>query len=234
MKLAYILALGLSLGTFTMAYQVHNISVGKGALDYSPNSVIASVGDYVQFTFLTGTHAVAQASYDLPCTPYSDSTEGAGNNGIYSGLISPYANYSPKYTIRINSTDPIWFYCPEAYHCQSGMVGVINPGKGQSLSDFTILAAQQSSNRAPAVVSGNTTIGATSDVPTSPSNTSVTSVTSVASTSTPVASAASSIETSATSSSAAAASSSVSAGNVNVAGSALLITALAAGLHLLA
>ncbi|KAK9483637.1 hypothetical protein V1527DRAFT_261738 [Lipomyces starkeyi] len=231
MKLAHILALGLALGMSTMAYKVHNISVGEGALDYTPNSVIASVGDYVQFTFLTGTHAVAQASYDSPCTPYSDSTEGAGNNGIYSGLISPFTNYSPKYTIRINSTDPIWFYCPEAYHCQSGMVGVINPGKDQSLSDFTNLAAQQSRNQAPAVLSGNTTIGATSDVPTSPSNTSVTSV---ASTSTSVASAASSIATSATSSSAAAASSSVSAGNVNVAGSAILITALAAGLRLLA
>ncbi|KAK9492768.1 hypothetical protein V1508DRAFT_455945 [Lipomyces doorenjongii] len=182
MKSAYILALGLSLVTSTMAYQVHNISVGQGALDYSPNTVTASVGDYVQFTFLTG------ASYDSPCTPYSDSTEGAGKNGIYSGLIArKNSNYSPTYTIRINSTDPIWFYCPEAYHCQSGMVGAINPGNGQSVSDFTNLAAQQSHNSAPAVHC-----------------------------------------------SAAAASSSVSAANVNVASGAILITALAAGLRLLA
>ncbi|KAK9356083.1 Cupredoxin [Lipomyces doorenjongii] len=231
MKPAYILALGLSLVTSTMAYQVHNISVGQGALDYSPNTVTASVGDYVQFTFLTGTHGVAQASYDSPCTPYSDSTEGAGKNGIYSGLIAPYTNYSPTYTIRINSTDPIWFYCPEAYHCQSGMVGAINPGNGQSVSDFTNLAAQQSHNSAPAVVLGNTTIGAIGDVPTSPSNVSVTSV---ASTSTSVAASASIITISATSSSAAAASSSVSAANVNVASGAILITALAAGLRLFA
>ncbi|KAK9376936.1 Cupredoxin [Lipomyces chichibuensis] len=227
MKPAYILALGLSLGT-SMAYRVHNISVGDAGLDFAPNSITASVGDYVQFTFLTGTHAVAQAGYDSPCTPYSGSTEGAGNNGIYSGLIVPYKNYFPTYTIRINNTDPIWFYCPESYHCQSGMVGVINPGNGQSLSDFTNLAAQQSRNNAPVVVSGNTTIGAPVD---EPSNASVTSV---ASTSTSVASAASGIATSATSSSAAAASSSVSAGSVNVAGGAILITALAAGLRLFA
>lgn len=33
----------------------------------------------------------------------------------------------PVFTIPINSTDPIWFYCATGKHCQNGMVGVINP-----------------------------------------------------------------------------------------------------------
>ncbi|KAK9432935.1 hypothetical protein V1505DRAFT_390863 [Lipomyces doorenjongii] len=222
MKPAYILALGLSLVTSTMAYQVHNISVGQGALDYSPNTVTASVGDYVQFTFLTGTHGVAQASYDSPCTPYSDSTEGAGKNGIYSGLIAPYTNYSPTYTIRINSTDPIWFYCPEAYPVWSV------PSTPVMASPSQTSPTSPHSSRTTAL---RQSIGAIGDVPTSPSNVSVTSV---ASTSTSVAASASIITISATSSSAAAASSSVSAANVNVASGAILITALAAGLRLFA
>jgi hypothetical protein len=31
-----------------------------------------------------------------------------------------------SFTITINSTDPIWIYCPEDTHCEEGMVGVIN------------------------------------------------------------------------------------------------------------
>lgn len=31
------------------------------------------------------------------------------------------------FLVPINNTDPIWFYCAQARHCQVGMVGVINP-----------------------------------------------------------------------------------------------------------
>jgi hypothetical protein len=31
------------------------------------------------------------------------------------------------FTVMVNSTDPIWFYCGQVGHCQGGMVGVINP-----------------------------------------------------------------------------------------------------------
>lgn len=30
------------------------------------------------------------------------------------------------YTIRVMDTQPIWFYCSQATHCQGGMVGAIN------------------------------------------------------------------------------------------------------------
>lgn len=31
------------------------------------------------------------------------------------------------FTITINDTTPIWYYCDHIGHCQAGMVGVINP-----------------------------------------------------------------------------------------------------------
>jgi hypothetical protein len=30
------------------------------------------------------------------------------------------------YTIRVQDTKPIWFYCSQGKHCQAGMVGAIN------------------------------------------------------------------------------------------------------------
>ncbi|KAK9255806.1 Cupredoxin [Lipomyces tetrasporus] len=231
MKSAYLLSLALSVGT-SMAYTVHNVSVGEGALDYTPNAISAKVGDFVVFTFLSGTHGVAQASYDSPCLPYSDSTEGAGKTGLYSGLITPIRNYNPTYTIRIDTTDPIWFYCPEAFHCQTGMVGVINPGDGQSVADFSSAAENLSRNLAPAVEFGNTTVGATSPV-SSPSSSS-SAASSVASTSSSSATTTFFTATSASSSASAATSSSASASNANIAGSAVLLAVIAGGLRLLA
>lgn len=33
----------------------------------------------------------------------------------------------PVFTVMINDTKPIWFYCATQKHCQAGMSGVINP-----------------------------------------------------------------------------------------------------------
>jgi hypothetical protein len=72
------------------------------------------------------------------------------SNGVYSGFIPSSSGeaVSPglfpscqlffcntklifrkttHFILTINNTDPIWFYCPQSDHCQSGMVGVINP-----------------------------------------------------------------------------------------------------------
>jgi len=36
------------------------------------------------------------------------------------------ASTIPTFTITINNTSPLWFYCAQAKHCQSGMVMAIN------------------------------------------------------------------------------------------------------------
>ncbi|KAK7204261.1 Cupredoxin [Myxozyma melibiosi] len=170
------------------AYTVHNVTVGDAGFTYDPDSITADVGDYVRFTIESGTHGIAQSTYDAPCSPYSDNSDD-GSDGIYSGLITYSTIYDvPEYIIKINNTDPIWFYCPEAYHCQSGMTGVINIGTNQSLDTYTSLAETQSSNTQPSVEVGNTTLPDSSSS-SSGSSSAVSSITSAsASSSSPVSS----------------------------------------------
>jgi hypothetical protein len=46
--------------------------------------------------------------------------------GGYSYLEKRQSGMSPTYTITINATTPLWFYCAQAKHCQAGMVMAIN------------------------------------------------------------------------------------------------------------
>lgn len=50
---------------------------------------------------------------------------------FYSGFMPTNASVGTTanvltYTIRVMDTKPVWFYCGQAKHCQSGMVGAIN------------------------------------------------------------------------------------------------------------
>jgi len=49
-----------------------------------------------------------------------------GSKGFFSGFM-PVKDQMGVFTIWVNDTNPIWFYCSQAKHCQAGMVGVINP-----------------------------------------------------------------------------------------------------------
>lgn len=98
----------------------HSIDVGEGGLVFSPNSTTAAVGDTVTFHFYPRAHGVARSSYSSPCA--------AIDNGFNSGFVQVASGESATtFTIIINNTGPIWYYCPQGDHCQAGMVGVINP-----------------------------------------------------------------------------------------------------------
>lgn len=109
----------LDLSTFAALAAAATLSVdvssSSGALTFSPNSMTANMGDTVVFTFQKGGHTVTQGQQSSACQPES--------NGFYSGTQSPPTTF----TIEVNSTDPMWFYCSTPGHCQAGMVGVINP-----------------------------------------------------------------------------------------------------------
>ena len=114
---------------------VHSVAVGQGGLTFSPNSLTAAVGDQVEFHFDSPTHSVAQGDFNNACQPLNSSSFWSGypGNGVRN-LHSEFqptplltATQSPPFTITVNSTDPIWFYCTQVSHCQAGMVGVINP-----------------------------------------------------------------------------------------------------------
>ncbi|KAI1136566.1 hypothetical protein F5Y05DRAFT_97235 [Hypoxylon sp. FL0543] len=155
-------ALFALLGSVT-AQKVHVVSVGtaNGTKIFSPDNLQADVGDMIQFQFRGGNHSVAQSNFDNPCTPISQHTN---QTGIFSGYQPVSASKAmgmiPTYTIMVSAKTPLWFYCSQATHCQSGMVMVVNENtaanSSRSLAAFKQLAAGATANIAPQRVGGGT------------------------------------------------------------------------------
>jgi len=60
-----------------------------------------------------------------------------------------------SFTVTINDTNPIWYYCGQVGHCQAGMVGVINPpSSGNTLDAYKSAAGKAQTGTNPTVVSG--------------------------------------------------------------------------------
>ncbi|TEB10258.1 hypothetical protein FA13DRAFT_1749018 [Coprinellus micaceus] len=107
--------------TPAVAPQEHKITVGAdGKLEYSPANITAAIGDTVVFEFRPKNHTVTQSSFSNPCSALA--------TGFKSGFqpVAADATDFPKFTITINDTAPIWGYCGQVNHCQSGMVFSIN------------------------------------------------------------------------------------------------------------
>lgn len=62
------------------------------------------------------------------------------------------------FTITVNDTKPIWYYCGFPNHCQGGMVGVINQAATgeKTIEAFAAAAANVKTTVAPATVQGGT------------------------------------------------------------------------------
>jgi len=124
---------------------VHEVQVSiGGALTYTPNDLTAAIGDQVVFKFLAGNHSVVQAPFATPCAP--------SPGGFFSGFL-PGGPGRPlnTFTIDVTTKDAIWFYCAQARHCQSGMVGVINVNNN---SNKTLAAFVAAAKLAPANIPG--------------------------------------------------------------------------------
>ncbi|KAI1107391.1 hypothetical protein F4804DRAFT_198684 [Jackrogersella minutella] len=145
------------------AQKVHVVSVGStnGTLAFSPDNLSADVGDMVQFQFRGGNHSVVQAAFDTPCSPINEHTN---TTGIFSGYQPVAASQAmgmiPTYSVMVAAKTPMWFYCSQAKHCQSGMTMVLNENTAanatRSLANFKKLAAAATSNTAPSSASGGT------------------------------------------------------------------------------
>jgi len=138
------LALAASVAEATVS-----IAVGEnGALKFDPDSVTAAVGDTLEFHFYSGSggHSVVSSSFSTPCMPATDA--------FFSGYIPGSVSGDQTFVVTVNSTDPIWFYCSLATHCQAGMVGVVNPPAGQSVSDYAKAAQNIAQGSAPAAMQG--------------------------------------------------------------------------------
>ncbi|KAF5378069.1 hypothetical protein D9615_007498 [Tricholomella constricta] len=106
----------------------HKVIVGAdGQLSYNPANISAAIGDTVTFEFRPKNHTVTQSSFLNPCKPLAD-TSTTGQVGFKSGFrpVTADATEFPQFKITINDTAPIWGYCGQGNHCNSGMVFSIN------------------------------------------------------------------------------------------------------------
>lgn len=132
---------------------MHIVSVsnaGGTVFAFNPSTITAAKGDMVQFQFNPLNHSVVQGSFEKPCQPLS--------GGFFSGFqsLSTGATSMPSFTITVNSTDPIWFYCSQTVltHCQQGMVGVINPTSDQTFDMFQTAAKKTTNSISPPKAQG--------------------------------------------------------------------------------
>ncbi|KAM3078142.1 hypothetical protein ACMFMG_002556 [Clarireedia jacksonii] len=119
----------------------HTILVGKDGLKFTPNVTVANAGTKLEFHFYPQAHSVAQASFADPCVPISNGT------GFYSGLVPTTEGANVNvFTVDVNDTKPIWFYCGAQTHCEKGMVGAVNvPTDGsKTVEQFAAAAAKVS------------------------------------------------------------------------------------------
>lgn len=123
MRLVFALsALGI-IAAPTVLAATHNVDVGESGLTFDPSSLHAKVGDIVNFHFYSGDHSVAQSTFQSPCHPHQP-------KAIFSGFVNPSGGdkeADKMFSMRVNTTEPIFLYCSQEGHCPAGMVMVINP-----------------------------------------------------------------------------------------------------------
>ena len=145
----------LAIGAATSAF-ADDIPVTVEPTAFNPTNVTAQPGDTITFTFISKNHTVTQSSFDSPCQPL--------DGGIDSGFepIPDNSTETLNFTITINDTSAIFFYCRQTGHCSGdGQVFAVNLPANETYEEF----------QAAANASGTTSSNSTSNS-TSPSSTS--------------------------------------------------------------
>ncbi|KUJ21609.1 Cupredoxin [Mollisia scopiformis] len=143
------LSIGSALAASSVTVHVVQVGAANGTLAYFPNNIKAAVGDMIQFQFAPNNHTVTQSTFDQPCMPIAMNSN---VTGVYSGFmpVTASATTTPTYTVMVNATTPMWFYCSQGKHCQNGMTMVVNENTAanstRSLANFQSLAAKATVN----------------------------------------------------------------------------------------
>lgn len=127
--------------TSSSATQTHTIQVGLLDHKMRPETTEAAVGDIIEFDFYPLNHSIVRAEYGFPCIPYE--MTGSGKKGFFSGFnpVGKVLDDPPKYSVRVNDTEPIFFYCSAPGSCITwGMVGGINLNSNMSIDRQRTLA----------------------------------------------------------------------------------------------
>jgi len=128
-------ASGVATPSATTSPQVHTVIVGGANGEvYTPSSITAQPNDIVTFEFQQKNHTVTQSSFSSPCSRLNVN----GTTGFDSGFFPVAANATqfPTWNYTVQDTKPVWAYCRQVGHCQSGMVFAINPVE-DSPNNFT-------------------------------------------------------------------------------------------------
>jgi len=129
----------------------HTILVGSEGLTFTPNVTTAAVGSTLEFHFFPKTHSVAQSSFASPCVPNT-----SGTSFFSGGFVTASGENATTFSVKVNATTPIWFYCGYPGHCEKGMVGAVNvPADGsKTLEQFKAAALKVGSTVQPPAVAG--------------------------------------------------------------------------------
>jgi len=125
------------------------VQVGSDGLSFTPNTITAADGDVLEFVFGSANHSVVMGDFNNACQP-------ATSGGFFSGFISITGTDSRIFSVTINSTDPIVFYCSQnlGSHCKNGMSGVVNPAGSSTLENYQNEAKKAKSAGSPPSVFG--------------------------------------------------------------------------------
>lgn len=127
--------------TNTPEPQTHTVRVGLLDHKIRPETTNAAIGDIIEFDFYPLNHSVVRSEYGFPCIPYE--MTGTNKKGFFSGFnpVDKVLDSPPKYSLRINDSEPIFFYCSAPGSCITyGMVGGINLNGNMSIDRQRTLA----------------------------------------------------------------------------------------------
>jgi plastocyanin len=107
---------------------------GEQGIGFDPTFVQASPGDDIAFTFamnqyvdpvFVAQHTATQSTLEAPCTQLA----GGFDTGVHdTGSVK--TNTGETFTVRLNDTSPLYFFCGVGDHCKQGMVFAVNPPNG--------------------------------------------------------------------------------------------------------
>ncbi|EXM31318.1 hypothetical protein V3481_013660 [Fusarium oxysporum f. sp. vasinfectum] len=126
-----------STGTSSGEAVTHTVNVGASGHKFTPNEVKAEVGDIIEWRFYPTDHWVIRGDYDNPCIPYE--YIGVNRQGFSSGTqkVQAITDDGPRYRVRVNNTDPFFFYCGAPESCSKWkMMGVVNPSKNETIEGW--------------------------------------------------------------------------------------------------
>ncbi|KDQ07917.1 hypothetical protein BOTBODRAFT_119341 [Botryobasidium botryosum FD-172 SS1] len=100
----------------------------QGVLRFVPFTVNASVGDTIHYVWGAGPHTVTKSSELTICNKSMDA----------STFASGPQNATFQFDVQVNDTNPIFYYCGVATHCEKGMFGIVNPPNADPTSSTSL------------------------------------------------------------------------------------------------